>query len=60
MLDDETKQLFEDHVNEHKKELIKEMMYSQQGTTQPLNSEGDMPAEGEEPPPIEEGEVVNA
>ena len=62
MLPDETKMVFEDHVNEHKKELIKEMMYSQQGTTQGQSPQppSEQPAENDIPPPIQEGEVVNA
>lgn len=63
MLDDETKQIFEDHVTEHKKEIMKEMMYSQQGLTPgspgaPVGEE--MPPGGQEQQPIQEGEVVNA
>lgn len=51
LLPDDVKQIFEDHVDEHKKELVKEMMYSQQGVTAP----GGQPEQ-----PIQEGEVVNA
>ena len=58
ILPDEIKQKFEDHVDEHKKEIVKEMFASRQGQTpQPMNG---TPPGGPEQQPIQEGEIVNA
>lgn len=58
LLSDDVKQVFEDHVDEHKKELIKEMMYAQQGATMGAPVGNEQPAADAEQPPIEEGMVV--
>lgn len=54
----EIQQIFKDHVDEHKMEIVKEMMYSKQGITgDPNNSE--QPPGGPQEQPIQEGEVVS-
>lgn len=53
MLPDDVKRIFEDHVDEHKKEIIKEMHYSQMGAASQMPTPGDPNQQ-----PIQEGEVV--